>query len=361
MDATAAPARASSPLTASAAASATGSASASALVPQAPDAATAESAARLADLHRARHGEASEREYVVGSGDVLSIQAFDLNDLNQKVRVDGNGMITLPLLNTVAVGGHTLSQIQEDLTKRLGTFMYNPHVSVFIEEYRSQQIAVVGAVQRPGLVSQTAGTSTVLDALSSAGGVTSDAGSRIFLIPAESRGDPKAAALAMAASNNDPSVAFDGATLSDATPLVVDTAEASPQGQRLFFSLPVRGGDVIIVPRNGHFITEGWVEKPGTYPLPSGLTLRGALAIAGGLSFPAETSAIRIYRGQASGNPEIRTVNYDDITAQRAPDVSIKEGDVIEVASSTAKIVPYGVYKTVTELIHFGARVPIIP
>jgi polysaccharide export outer membrane protein len=326
----------------------------------AADAAGAEGSPRLADLHRTRHGEGTaERDYVVGPGDVLSIHAFDLADLNQKVRVDGNGAITLPLLNTVPVAGRTIAEIQADLTKRLGEFMYNPHVNVFIEEYRSQQIAVVGAVQRPGLVSQTAGTSTVLDALSAAGGITGDAGSRIFLIPAESRSDPRTASLAMAAASNDPSVALDGASLSDAAPIVVDTAEASPQGQRLFFSLPVRGGDVIIVPRTGHFITEGWVEKPGTYPLPSGLTLRGALAIAGGLSFPAETGAIRIYRGQATGTPEMHVVNYDDVAAQRAPDFPIKEGDVIEVATSTAKIVPYGVYKAVTEIMHLGARVPI--
>jgi hypothetical protein len=89
--------------------------------------------------------------------------------------------------------------------------------------------------------------------------------------------------------------------------------------------------------------------------------LRGALAIAGGLSFPAETGAIRIYRGQATGKPETHVINYNDIDAQRAPDFPIQEGDVIEVATSTAKIVPYGIYKTVTELIHVGARVPLIP
>jgi polysaccharide export outer membrane protein len=316
--------------------------------------------ARLADLHRARHAEAGERDYVVGPGDVLSIHAFDLADLNQRVRVDGSGTISLPLLDTVPVAGHTVAEVQDDLTNRLGAFMYHPHVNVFIEEYRSQQVAVVGAVQRPGLVSQTAGNATVLDAISAAGGMTADAGSRIYLLPAESRVDPQSERLAMAATSNDPSIT-DGIGLRDAAPLSIDTKAVSAQGQRLFFSLPVRGGDVIIVPRAGHFIAEGWVEKPGTYALQSGLTLRGALAIAGGLSFPAETSAIRIYRGQASGSPETRQVDYDAIVAERAPDVAIQEGDVIEVASSAAKIVPYGLYKGITEILHLGARVPIVP
>jgi polysaccharide export outer membrane protein len=324
------------------------------------DTSSPESVARLADLARARHGEAGERDYVVGPGDVLSVRAFDLNDLNQRVRVDGNGTISLPLLNTVPVAGHTVGEVEKDLTKRLGEFMYNPHVSVFIEEYRSQQVAVVGAVQHPGLVSQTAASSTVLDALSAAGGMTADAGSRIYLIPAESRAEPRGAMLATAATSNDPGL-MEGVGLRDAAPLFVDTKEASPQGQRLFFSLPVRGGDVILVPRTGHFIAEGWVEKPGTYPLQSGLTLRGALAIAGGLSFPADTGSIRIFRAQASGSPELHEVNYGEVMAQRAPDMVIQEGDVIEVATSTAKMVPYGVYKTVTEILHLGARIPLIP
>ena len=44
--------------------------------------------------------------------------------------------------------------MQQELTTRVGQFMYQPHVDVFVEEYSSQQIAVVGAVQRPGLVAE---------------------------------------------------------------------------------------------------------------------------------------------------------------------------------------------------------------
>jgi polysaccharide export outer membrane protein len=322
------------------------------------DDATGDSTARMSELHRARHDESWERDYIVGPGDVLSVRAIDLADLNQRVRIDGKGTISLPLVNTVEVAGRTVAQVQDDLTKRLSQFMYNPHVSVFIEEYRSQQVAVVGAVQRPGLVSQTAATSTVLDAIAAAGGMTAEAGSRIYLIAAESRINPQSEMLAIAASSNAQDVT-DGVGLRDSAPLFVDTKEASSQGQRLFFSLPVRGGDVIIVPRTGHFIAEGWVGKPGTYPLQSGLTLRGALAIAGGLSFPADTSSIKVYRAQASGNAESQRINYDEIVAERMPDVVIQEGDLIEVASSKAKLVPYGVYKTVGDLIHFGMRLPI--
>jgi len=311
---------------------------------------------RLTALHTQREGNASDRDYILGPGDVLAVKAYDFEDINQKVRVDGDGTITLPLLESVKVGGRTVSEVQKDLTARLGEYMYAPHVSLFVEEYRSQQVAVVGAVQRPGLVNQTTRNATVLDALSAAGGMASDAGSRIYLIPAETRAEPETEMLALAAAGG-------SATLSDAggsaLPIVVDTKEITPQAQRLFYSLPVRGGDVIIVPRNGHFIAEGWVEKPGSYPLQSGLTLRGAIAIAGGLSFPASTGTIRIFRSSSNGDAEMHAVNYDDVLAQRAPDVLLEEGDVIEIQSSTAKLVSWGFYKMVSDLIHVGARVPI--
>ena len=62
-------------------------------------------------------------------------------------------------------------------------------------------MAVVGAVSRPGLVSQTVRNSTILDAISAVGGLTAQAGSRIYLIPAENRGRPESqgAELAMRA------------------------------------------------------------------------------------------------------------------------------------------------------------------
>src|SRR3954470_2967895 len=141
----------------------------------APAAAPAATTGALGALFTQRHDENNDKEYVVGEGDVLAIKAYDMDELNTRVRIDGDGAITLPLLNTVKVGGETLSRVQQDLTKRLGEFMYDPHVSVFVEEYRSQQVAVLGAVQRPGPISQIARNTTIREALASAGGATADA------------------------------------------------------------------------------------------------------------------------------------------------------------------------------------------
>src|SRR5262245_50594589 len=65
-----------------------------------------ENAERLERLIAARTAADAAGDYILGPGDVVSVKALDLDDLNQRVRVDGNGDIILPLLNTVPVAGH---------------------------------------------------------------------------------------------------------------------------------------------------------------------------------------------------------------------------------------------------------------
>lgn len=309
---------------------------------------------RVNTLHQQRVAKQTKGDYVIGEGDVLSLRAFDFEEMNQRVRVDGNGAITLPLLNSVQVAGRTVAQVQDDLTRRLGAYMFSPHITVFVDEYRSQQVAVLGAVMRPGLVSQSGDSSTVRDAISSAGGMTTDAGSRIYLIPAEARGTGDVQTVAAGLRQGDANADSLGHGI------MVDTNEADPAAQQAFFSMPVHGGDVIVVPSSGHFVVDGWVAKPGTYPLRAGLTLRGALATAGGLSFPA-SQRVRIHAPATNGNTPLREVNYADVLAQRTPDVFIHQGDVIQVASSPFKLVPYAFYKVVVDLVKVGAGIKVVP
>lgn len=337
---------------------------------------------RISRLQAERSLGSGEREYVLGAGDVLSIRAFDFDDLNRRVRVEDDGSIALPLLERVEVAGRTTAAVQKDLTARLGEYMFDPHVDVFVEEYRSQHVSVIGSVRQPGLVALTNRDAKVLDAIAAAGGMTDTAGGRIYLIPAEARASldgslssasktesmeiqavetavmPAAPAETAAVESQ---AAADATALAALAPIMIDTNQV-PQGvESLFFSLPVRAGDVIMVPTSGHFIVQGWVGKPGAYPLHGGVTLRGALAMSGGLSFPAKTSALRIHRLSQNGGTDTVNVDFQEIAAGKADDVFIHEGDVIEVTSSAAKMVPYSFYRVVTDVVRVGARLPLIP
>jgi len=310
---------------------------------------------RLVRLAAERRSEGSTDDYVVGPGDLLAIGAYDVAELSQKVRVDGQGAITLPLLETVPVAGRTVPEIQQDLTRRLGAFVYDAHVDVAVEEYRSQQVAVLGAVQRPGVVPQTTRNATVRDAVAAAGGFTSGAGTRVYFVPAAVRnGD--GAGPAHAALPGAPAAPV------DAQAIAVDTRDLGPDARQLFFDMPLRSGDVITVAQSGHVVVEGWVGRPGRYPLESGLTLRGAVATAGGFKFPARTGRIRIYRtSPQDATSVVEEVDYAAIAADRAPDVHLQDGDVVEVAASPVKLLPYGLFRVATQIVNVAAGVKVVP
>jgi len=314
-----------------------------------------ENAERLERLAAGRAGADLGGDYVLGNGDVITVKAFDLEDVNQRVRVDGNGNVTLPLLDSVPVAGHTVAQVQDDLTHRLGEYMYKPRVTVFVEEYRSQQVAVLGAVNRPGMISQTTKSATVSDLLSAAGGPTPEAGSRIVLVPVETRHGSTAGTLDGSPAGT---ASFDDSQLAGA--VVIDTHETDEQIRRRFFDLPVRAGDLIWVPAAGKFIAEGWVAKPGVYPLTSGLTVRGAIATAGGLSFPA-SSAIRVYRAGVNGDTQMRQIDFEEVAALRSPDVFLREGDVVSVGASPVKLPAWAAYRLIADLVHLGMGIKVAP
>src|SRR5262249_11793577 len=145
---------------------------------------------RLAHLWQERTQEGSFSDYPIGPGDVLQISVPAMDELSESAaftaRVSGEGTITLPLLGVVPVAGLTEQQTREEIRRRLAErYMYDPQVNLFVREYRSRQVAVVGAVNKPGLYDLASEANTLLDMISQAGGMTDTAASRILFIPAE--------------------------------------------------------------------------------------------------------------------------------------------------------------------------------
>src|SRR5262249_46628155 len=243
------------------------------------------------------------------------------------------------------------------LPRGVGDSMSAPHVTLSAEESGSRRVGVVGAVQPPGLVSLTEQHSPALDALSAAGGMMPEATGRVYLIPAESRPRPAAEPVQVAMQEGTGLGTQPGSA--GHAPIMLDVKELGQGAETTFFSLPVRPGDVVMVPGAGEFIVGGWVEKPGNYPLRTTLTLRGAIATGGGLSFPADTKRIQIHRLTPNGDTESHEVDYAAIDAQRTSDVFIHDGDVVDVKASTLKLIPYSIYKVFADLIRFGAGIRV--
>ena len=140
----------------------------------------------LASLWQKRLHDAPLGDYPLGPGDVLEISVPAMEELNGRVvRVSGEGTISLPLIGMMQVAGLTETEVRRKIQHQLETYMHSPQFNLFVREYRSRQVAVIGAVAKPGLYNLASETDTILDVVASAGGMTVDAAPRILLIPAE--------------------------------------------------------------------------------------------------------------------------------------------------------------------------------
>lgn len=283
---------------------------------------------QLATAVQARQGD-----YVIGSGDLLHIEVFDVPELSRELRVGESGYISLPLLPVkVRASGLIPFQLEEKLAELLQVngLVSNPQVSVFVKEQRSQPITVIGAVKKP-LVYQALRQTTLLEVLSEAGGIADDAGSTVIVTRAAS-----------------PAASSD-------TPGSPDSAEAAPL-QRLTvtinlndllesgdskFNIPLAGGDVVSVPRAGIVYVVGAVDRPGGYVLQNDreqMTTLKVLALAGGLKTTAKPHQAVILRntGDFDKRQEV-AVDLGKVLGRKAEDARLLPGDILFVPDSTGK------------------------
>lgn len=115
----------------------------------------------------------NSRDYRIGPEDLIEIQVFGVDQLTRTVRVNSRGMISLPLIGAVEVGGLNAQQAEAVVVARLAeSYLQDPQVSLFIKEYTSQRVIIEGAVNRPG-VYPLRGPTTLLQSLAVAGGQAS--------------------------------------------------------------------------------------------------------------------------------------------------------------------------------------------
>ena len=61
-------------------------------------------------------------------------------------------------------------------------YVKNPQVTIFIKEYKNQQVSVLGAVTTPGNYWALVGGRNLLQIISMAGGLTETAGNEVFIL-----------------------------------------------------------------------------------------------------------------------------------------------------------------------------------
>lgn len=121
-------------------------------------------------------------DYVIGADDMLDVSVWKEQELTRTLQVRPDGRISMPLLNDVQAAGLTPSQLSQTITERLKKYLTAPQVTVIVTQINSQRVYVIGEVTRPGAYPLLPGM-TILQAISSAGGLTQFANSKkIFLM-----------------------------------------------------------------------------------------------------------------------------------------------------------------------------------
>jgi polysaccharide export outer membrane protein len=264
--------------------------------------------------------------YLLGPDDQIEIFGPELDEVaNKPTHVDGNGDVHVQLLGRVHVAGLTVQQFEQELNKRLSIYIRQPQVAVNIKELRSQPVSVVGAVNAPG-VHQVQGHKTLLEMISMAGGIRSDAGYSIRITRQLEWGCIPLPRVALDASGR----------FSVAEVNLKKIMEAkNPEDNIQIFP-----HDVISVPKAEMVYVIGEVRRSGGFVLGEheSISVLQALSLAEGLNGTADTRHGRILRLKRDADQrEELAVDVKDVLTGKKPDVALQGDDILFIPGSTGK------------------------
>ncbi len=272
---------------------------------------------------------ATDRAYVLGADDGISVNVVDLPELDAKtvgvIRIDHEGNIRLPIAGRIHAAGLSVENLEKGIANKLSGIMNNPEVSVSVAEYRNHPVSVLGAVKNPG-VYQVTGPKTLFELLSLAGGLNPDAGNRVKITRAVTTGP-----LPLPGAYPDKTGEFYVAELN-----VRSVMEAKNPEENII----VQANDVITVPKADVVYVVGAVHKSGGIPLSEKehISVLQAVSIAEGLDKEASGKTARILRQTGPGTERTEVmVNVDKILSGRAEDVTLQANDILFIPNSVAK------------------------
>jgi polysaccharide export outer membrane protein len=326
-------------------------------------------------------------DYVIGNGDMLAIEVFDVKELSREVRVSQTGSIGIPLVPVrLHVSGLTETQAEQKIAEVLEAngLVSHPEVSVIVKERKSKPITVVGAVGHP-LVYQADRQVTLLEVLAEAGGLANDAGDEVIITraaplmtfddsetpqmnpagkaPVKSQPiKPEAKAAALPASpspllpvgtaaeppelpapNNSSAKSTNDASTpspsSNADIITVNLYQLMESGN-ITNNILLQAGDVVTVPHAGIVYVLGAVGRPGGFVLTNDreqMNTLKILALAGGFTRTAKTDHAVVIRKDAQGQQHEVTLDLKKILNRKAEDLQLQPSDILYVPDSGAK------------------------
>ncbi|MBE9116271.1 SLBB domain-containing protein [Lusitaniella coriacea LEGE 07157] len=297
-------------------------------------------------------GTTQESVYLLGGGDRLAIDVFEVPQYSGQYQVPVDGIIYLPLIGAVKVGGLTIQQASERISQQYAVYLKRPFITIRLLNTRPLNVFVAGEVVNAGSFSVDliggAGDNpgvqfpTLTEALKRAGGVTLTAdisqiqvrrrtsigGEESFIVDLKDRVKSGAPPLVL--------------TLRDGDSIFVPTATEVDLGElrdlaKLDFAANVEAGRTISV--------VGEVERPGTYyiqlsnpgVISSLPTVTIAIQEAGGIEPLADVRNIQIRRQTKSGTEQLLAINLWELlqTGDVSQDTVLQDGDTIIVPKAS--------------------------
>jgi polysaccharide biosynthesis/export protein len=261
-------------------------------------------------------------DYKIGPADVLTVTVTDAPEFGGKFRVSDTGVIQMiGLSEPLLAEGLTTFELSQSIRKELidAKQLRNPKVNVFIDEYHGRTIVVLGSVSKPSVYSLTKRT-TVLEALSFAGGALPNSGNTVTVV--------RGAASAEATGKPVGSVQ------------IIDVARLS-RGEDVSANIEVRNGDVINVSPAQVIYVVGEVTKPGGYVLSNpteGISVVQAIALAEGFKSLAATHQGLIIRQSTSEQARREIpVDIEAFMKGKESDVVLAPNDILYIPVSGRK------------------------
>jgi len=245
-------------------------------------------------------------DYTLGPGDEVLIRGWGAVDVDVKAVVDRNGLIHIPRVGAVSLGGVKSSQAEGVIHAAVGRYYRDFQLSVTLGQLRGVTVYVVGQARKPGAYT-LASTSTLVSALFASGGPGANGSLRHVQVK---RADRVVAELDLYAflSKGDKSA-----------------------------DIKLQDGDTIVIPAaRGYVALTGKVNTPGVYELAGkNDSIDSVLALAGGLPVVADPKRAYLERVDPSRKPSrsVESFALDGEGLKR----SLKSGDLLTVQSLTAE------------------------
>jgi polysaccharide export outer membrane protein len=309
-------------------------------------------------------------DYVIGNGDLLDLDVFDVKELSREVRVSQTGSIGIPLVPVrLHLAGLTEVQAQQKISEVLEAngLVSHPEVSLSVKERKSKPITVVGAVGH-AMVYQAERPVSILEVLAEAGGLAPDAGDTVIVNrPAQDATSDPSGPPAIGPEDPAPATASAGLTHAGpaqepfsstvAAPIASANSPAPVDPPHLSNTITInlnelmesgdatnniilQAGDIVTVPHSGIVYVLGAVSRPGGFVLANDrgqMTTLKVLALAGGLTATAKSEHAVIVRKGAQGQQYEVDVDLRKVMKRESEDVQLHASDILYVPNSVGR------------------------